>query len=615
MSKVKFFLGQPKQVEFEAKRPMIVEESKVQSDYAENDPQAPSYILNRPFYKETVTEPLEITWDGVWGGRPYVVAQQGNDGGVVLVKISDDFFDFEKTEVISVTATVSEEEQSVPISELYVRTVDDEVSQILYEGYPLVFSVAKDMSAGDIELSKGTYFARIVGLVEEVELVTAFVSALSLSAVTYEKYHKLSNEYVDAEWMATDSKGVATKKFSLNHIADAAVLGLIEEDAFVLKLDSRVYTEKELLGSKLTFSGITDGSDTFSASFVAVLANGDSDPAPDVAIVRMLGLYSGMEFLLFSSKEEGGLYLIAGELSSFPDGTSATLEIFNAEGQTVPNKLPNKFLDMDWIPKTETAYEIIYSGELNSGHSITLSYDPRLFNEDTVLLFTVEDVSYEVRSCAGVINGKVEVVVYPLVLPSGQELEVFCIGNSVELLGYVNGYVIIQMAAKDPNPIPSYFLPVGVGSTAVVTINRYLNQGLSGYTGEIVKAWNSGSTVILEFLDNSISLLSLYLGGDGIYALGVDRYSERLYRFDPMSGNGWVLNLSTVPEGDLSIPPQIYFRALGNTEFVPTELNSTLTKGSVLPAQEGATFTAIQELRDTIGTLNQDLENRLNGGT
>ena len=615
MSKVKFFLGQPKQVEFEAKRPMIFEESKVQSDYAENDPSAPSFILNRPFYSETVTEPLEITWDGAWGGRPYIVLQIGDLGGIALVKISDEFFDFEKTEVVSVTATVSEEEQSVPISELYVRTVDDEVSQILYEGYPLVFSVAKDMSAGDIELSKGTYFARIVELDDEVGLVTAFVSALSLSAVTYEKYHKLSNEYVDAEWMATESAGEGEKRFDLETVADLFILGERKGGVNLYRLDSRAYTKDELLSARLTLRlqgfevtyavvGAEEGND-----FVSALLVGFTDSFVLLSVFQDADI-DGAIF-------EKGLYFAVADndidLNEL-EQAQATLEIFRAAGQLVPNKLPNKFLDVDWVPKAETYTELLYSGELSpeGAEDDTIQYDSQLRDLDTVLLFEIDGVTREAR-CVGTNFPGYSEVAYIVVLDNGDLLSVI-VGSTIAYLEYILTEpvsVSIKIVKKRPNPLPSYFLPSGLGSSVVVKINNSLSDGLDGYEIEINTAWNSGARVVLSFTDATLTLLSFELNLDGVAAVGVTPWGH-IYLFNPLDrGDDWALSLSARSDDGASV----LFKANGDTEFKPTELNSTLTEGSTLPAQEGAVFTAIQELRDTIGTLNQDLENRLNGGT
>lgn len=611
MSKIQFFLGKSKGANFEVKRPTIVEGSKVQSNYTENDPQAPSYILNRPFYSETVTEPLEITWDGVWGGRPYNVVLREGIEGLVMVKVTDMVFTVEQLRGAYVTMQGAESE-TVPVSDFEIK--DDSIGtlgvyNISAAGLPLVTVITEDGAIDGISFEKGTYFLLISGR-ENNEFIREFVSSLSFPSVTYTKYYKLDNNFVDAEWMATESTGEGTKKFELKSIYDAALLGAIDENSIAFRLDSRFYTKEELLGARLILS-VTDA---YQFSFVAAY---EDNTFSGVVAYRMIGLEEGTEIVLLSVEEdsevtlEKGLYLAIDGFGA-DEEISGTLEIYNVTGQSFPNKLPNKFLDLDWVPKSETYLKDIYSGSLSGNGEIQLPYDSQLTDLDTVLLFTVNGVTREVRGAGA--SWFVDIAGYIYFLSSENYISVYANGDNAALQYTLSedAEVTIRMVKKVPNPIPKEFLPVGILGPVVIEIDHALAEGLSGYETEIEEAWNNGARVTLQFTDFSMTLLSFrFVMLDGVYATAVTT-EGRVYLFDPLDrGNGWALNIKDVGNN----PASVLYKEEGSTEFVPTALNATLTEGSTLPAQEGAVFTAIQTLKNTIGTLNQDLENRLNGGT
>lgn len=619
MPKVEFFLGQPKQVEFEAKRPMIVEESKVQSDYTENDPQAPSHILNRPFYSETVTEPFEIKWDGAWGGRPYMVIEHDGLDGIAFINVSDTVFDLEqlKDSYVTIFSSYGDLPQgTIPFSSLEVTSIDlgtGFAHMVTSDGLPVFAILTNDVFFEGNLYEKGTYFG-IVRLSDSAEgdytIYSIYTASLSFPSVTYEKYYKLDNNFVDAEWMATESEGVGTKKFSLVNFYDALIVGGIYASMPIVQLDSRPYTEDELKGARLTF-------DIENVPLAWTVAN--TVTSDNVLVATMLGIADGAAFYLLSMEEDGildeiplkkGLYILTDLAADFSEVSSLTLEIFNATGQPIPNKLPNKFLDMDWIPKADTYTEILYEGTIEGEGSEVIPFDPQLRDLDTTLLFTANGVTIEARAAGTPLLG----VLYLFQYTEDKFIAVGSDGTAA-YLDYVVAEpmtdVSIRIVKKAANPIPRHFLPEGVGNKAVVEIDHPLADGLGGYEATIGEAWNSGATVELQFSDYTLSVLSFAQNLDGIFATAITE-SGRIYLFDALGRqDGWALNIQAEKEH----PSSVLYKAEGSTEFVPTALNATLTEGSTLPAQEGAVFTAIQGLQDTIGTLNQDLENRLNGGT
>lgn len=619
MPKIQFFLGKSKGADFEVKRPMIVEESKVQSNYTENDPQAPSYILNRPFYSETVTEPLEITWDGVWGGRPYMAIGEN----AAFVKLSETVFDLEQLKDSYVTVTFSANESTIgtiPFSELQVETVEVGsvvAYMIVSDGLPVLGILTADVEVEGNAYEKGTYFgvARMYDDSGESDAIySLYTSALSFPSVTYTKYYKLDNNFVDAEWMATESTGVGTKKFSLVNFSDAIAVGGVVQNFPVIQLDSRPYTEEELKGARLTFY-------VENTQLAYMVAN--TETIENVLIATMIGIEGEAYFYLLSAEEDSfvgvplkkGLCIFANVDADFSSVSNITLEIFNATGQTIPNKLPNKFLDMDWIPKADTYTEVLYEGTFEGDASESIPFDQQLLDLDTTLLLAANGVTIEARAAGTPLLG----VTYVFTYTESEYIAVTAFGTSAYLnynVAEPMTGVSIGIVKKAANPIPRHFLPEGVGYKVVVEIDRPLADGLGGYETTINEAWNSGATVVLQFSDYTLSLLSFFLDLDGINAVAVTDLG-RYYQFSETFGSGWVLNLFPVDENAASV----LFKAEGSTEFVPTPLNSTLTEGSTLPAQEGAVFTAIQGLetkfndfQTLVTQANEILEATLNGG-
>lgn len=608
-------IKEPEAVEMEIQGLAESPGGKVQSNYAENDPQAPSHILNRPFYKETVTEPLEITWDGVWGGRPYASA----GSNAAFVKLSDTVFDLEqlKDSYVTIFSSYGDLPQvTIPFSSLEVTSIDlgtGFAHVVTSDGLPVLAILTNDVFFEGNSCEKGTYFG-IVRLSDNDEvdytIYSIYTASLSFPSVTYEKYYKLDNNFVDAEWMATESAGVGTKKFSLVNFSDVLAVGGVVQNFPLVYLDSRPYTEEELKGARLTF-------DTENFPVACTVAN---TVTIDNGLVATMLCITDDAFYLLSMEEDvildeiplkKGLYILTDATADFSEVSNITLEIFNTTGQTIPNKLPNKFLDLDWVPKADTYAELLYEGTIEGEGREVIPLDPQLLDLDTTLLLTANGVTIEARAAGTPLFG----VIYFFRYTEEEFIAVSSDGTAAKLLYNVAEPITgvsIGIVKKAANPIPRHFLPEGVGNKAVVAIDHPLADGLGGYEATIEEAWNSGATVELQFTDAYLTLLSLnYLPLDGIFATAVTA-GGRVYLFDPLAReNGWALNIHAEKDN----PASVLYKAEGSTEFVPTALNATLTEGSTLPAQEGAVFTAIQGLQDTIGTLNQDLENRLNGGT
>lgn len=573
-------------------------------------------IEKRPVaYTETVTEPLEITWDGAWGGRPYIVLQQNGFEGTCLVKVSNEFFDAEQLRSGYVTYG-GVGDRTVPISELSIQTLkigNAIIHMVMLDDIGLLFSASENVNVDGLQAEKGIYFfsSSFLDEADTTTLQRLYVSSLSFPSVTYTKYYKLDNNFVDAEWMATESTGVGTKEFSLSRASDAFVLGGVVNNEPLIRLDSRLYTEEELLGARLIVTA-----EGFDFSWVAVFTEVDEG----ITIAGMEGV-SGMVLLISTPAIQGlpeGLYLsLEGFTVDFTQ-TSATLEIFNATGQTIPNKLPNKFLDLDWIPKTETTQEVLYEGSVSGSSSIGLKNEPQLLDLDTVLVFHVGDDVREVRGLGATVP--IGIVAYKYDFPNGGYIAVTASadnGTQMEYSVESETNVLITLLKRVPNPIPSYFLPDGIGSAAVITINNRIADGIGGHEAEISEAWNGGGRVVLQFTDGSLTLLSFLTHLNGMMATAVTARGE-VYLFDSLSGrNGLALDIW----GMVDDPARVLFKAEGSTGFIPTALNSTLTAGSTLPAQEGAVFTAINNLQTQfdnfqtrVATITETLESTLSGG-
>lgn len=612
-------IKEPEAVEMEIQGLAESPGGKVQSNYTENDPQAPSHILNRPFYSETVSEPLEITWDGVWGGRPYMVIDHDGLDGIAFIKVSDTVFDLEqlKDSYVTIFSSYGDLPQgTIPFSSLEVTSIDlgtGFAHTVTSDGLPVFAILTNDVFFEGNSYEKGTYFG-IVRLSDSTEgdytIYSIYTSALSFPSVTYEKYYKLDNNFVDAEWMATESEGVGTKKFSLVSFYDALIVGGIYASMPIVQLDSRPYTEDELKGARLTFD-IENTPLAYTVAFTETIDN--------FLKATMIGIEGEAYFYLLSMEEDGfldelplkkGLYIITDLAVDFSEVSNITLEIFNATGQTIPNKLPNKFLDLDWVPKADTYAEFLYEGTIEGEGREVIPFDPQLLDLDTTLLLTANGVTIEARAAGTPLFGVLYFFHY-----TEEEFIYVSSDGTAAYLGYIVAEpmtdVSIRIVKKAANPIPRHFLPEGVGNKVVVEIDNPLEDGLGGYEATIGEAWNSGATVELQFTDSTLSILSFVLNLDGVFATAVND-TGRIYLFDAIGReNGWALDVYASRED----PASVLYKAEGSTEFVPTALNATLTEGSTLPAQEGAVFTAIQRLENTIGTLNQDLENRLNGGT
>jgi len=211
-------------------------------------------IEKRPVaYKEIVTEPLEITWDGVWGGRPYKVVEREGINGLAMVKVTDMVFTVEQLQSAYITMQGADGSETVPVSDLTIEESSFgsfHAYDIRAGGASIVSVIAEGGAIDGISFEKGTYFL-LVQTFNDNAIYREFVSSLAFPSIIYEKYYKLDNNFVDAKWMATESVGEGTKKFELQSIYDVALLGAIDESSFIFRLDSRFYTKEELLGARL----------------------------------------------------------------------------------------------------------------------------------------------------------------------------------------------------------------------------------------------------------------------------------------------------------------------------------------------------------------------------
>ena len=135
--------------------------TKVQSDYLENSPSAPSYIQNRPFYAIENTAPLELSFDGSLSGKHTVVITQS----FILVKIYDKAISLDEflQGEVEIYAKAGSQEGSFVLS-MQELDIDDSSSQgipvvIAGDGAPLVALVYDDISFDGIFVQKGIYVA------------------------------------------------------------------------------------------------------------------------------------------------------------------------------------------------------------------------------------------------------------------------------------------------------------------------------------------------------------------------------------------------------------------------------------------------------------------------
>lgn len=141
-------------------------EQSVQTDYAENDVNAASYLKNRPGgYYETLPG-FNIEWDGVIGDRVQV-----NVDGMIFVKVSDDVLTVKQLSGSTITMLAGTEMQNTILQ-------DDAISingDLIVCGEAVIIATKDNATfSGVIFPEKGVYFLK-----GEMEGTTICVSSLS----------------------------------------------------------------------------------------------------------------------------------------------------------------------------------------------------------------------------------------------------------------------------------------------------------------------------------------------------------------------------------------------------------------------------------------------------
>ena len=200
-----------------------------------------------------------------------------------------------------------------------------------------------------------------------------------------------------------------------------------------------------------------------------------------------------------------------------------------------------------------------------------------------------------------------------------------CFENEIDFVFSLGDSATISVSIVYENfaKIPDKFLP----DHGKVTVDWGSEHHWEFYQ-KLLQPWIAGATVIVYGVPGIGEMRLLYLDtrdimGDLWSAVfvtsGGSLFHTSNFIYENADLNGIVKLVSFGYDSDLGgedaidTDGQVLVGKDGG--FYPVDLNGTLTEGSTLPAQEGAVFTAIQNLENTIGTLNQDLENRLNGGT
>jgi hypothetical protein len=192
-------IKEPEAVEMEIQGLAESPGGKVQSNYTENNPSAPSFILNRPFYDNSTTEPLEVTFDGDLTGKTVV-----SFGELLLVKLSDAVPTLDEIRAGEITIHILENgqihEENVPVSELDL--MDGSSNGVpayfaTWENVPIGALAYEDFVFEGVAVTKGIY-----GVYVTEGSATAYVGRLYIPSVTYEDIKKLDNKFIDAEWTA-----------------------------------------------------------------------------------------------------------------------------------------------------------------------------------------------------------------------------------------------------------------------------------------------------------------------------------------------------------------------------------------------------------------------------
>lgn len=288
----------------------------------------PIYLPEGVPYTETVL--AAPTFDGNLEGREYVDAGDG----MYLVKISDQMMTADDLIGATATGILNGENLELTIDQ---GSVDDKTANgvplimALYGDMPMVLCVNGDVSSAiPLSLSTGVWSMCAPGVF--------WTSSLScLQPIETKAYHKLDNGCLDLEWLPTHTT------------EETEVLPTTQFGNFTKGTDSSGKTVYNSLDMVAVIEPIVAGKEytvywngvgyTFTAyeqgSFVALGTENDA-------------------FAVVYAVDDNAVYF-----GQYAETDSATVRItYNVK---TPKKLPNEFLDLDWVPerKYEEGAEVI----------------------------------------------------------------------------------------------------------------------------------------------------------------------------------------------------------------------------------------------------------------
>lgn len=286
-------------------------------------------------------------------------------------------------------------------------------------------------------------------------------------------------------------------------------------------------------------------------------------------------------------------------------------------------KLDNKFIDAEWTAYVQPAEKTIFEEqEVAESQTYTLNSPFPAYPITANVTYNGANYSCSVLSISGTsLFGNLSIIGDNP--DTGEPFLCDCTENEIEFVFAIglSATISVSIAYEDFAKIPDKFLPEGQ-----VNVD-WGSESSVEFFQKLLQPWLAGATVIVDGVPGIASMRLLYLDtrdilGDMWSAVFVTNGGSLYLTSNIIYGDGDLNGIvKLVSFGYDTLNYQFPVTTDGqvlvgkDSGFYPVELNGTLTEGSTLPAQEGAVFTAIQGLQNTIGTLNQDLENRLNGGT
>lgn len=165
-------------------------ETNEQSDHAENNSDAMSYIKNRTHYTEVRTGELNIEFDGEIGNREAVLV----DEQTYYVKISDAIPTREELEASTATLHQAGNDYTAPLAGFVTEmAVNDVICLMVSDG--MGFVIPQEVTMDGATFAAGTWTIFEAGVM--------YTKSIYLPSLTYEYVKKLDNKFIDAEWMAS----------------------------------------------------------------------------------------------------------------------------------------------------------------------------------------------------------------------------------------------------------------------------------------------------------------------------------------------------------------------------------------------------------------------------